>query len=1274
MARDIKGSKENLGFGHDLGNHLDERKADRWLDKALQNIEQDRGTSPHAKDILESKRRHGDAEKKEAFFLDDHFSFFESTMKKNAEEKCAADEDSQGRSSPRRTRIMNDEHLNADPRDSSSLGVLVMDPRTEDMDNVKDAFDKCLFAALNEPDTASAKNRADQSSGNSFLRLGQLVSPISDGVSIAPSVLPSRNQSKKASSALNRQQMTSNPEQASDLERDTSFEMLSINSFLVDENNDALDCSGGFPRVTLKDLDAENGASGRSSSFLNKVSRSGSSSLLSDTVSKSGSSSVLSDTVSKSDSSPSFSDTLSSSESSSVLGLRAEQTRHGNDTDAQGGRPESRSSAEDKTCLDKHVSAFGEKIQHTQADSEVYASRFFNEDGHISHLGFANRQFEEDASQKALKHLHPDDRFSMPSPEDDLRPVRFSTVNYVCDHLFIHENRKIFGRAFSCISRISELERMMQKIFEASTTLNPRLITLKAEYPFEVEMFLESILERCQQRAENITFYATCDREIYDSQSSCFRALIASRVGYSPDVRLTTERLVRSAAEIVDGCDKIWAQKTLFSAFGIEDCMISNGDLGHQSMDLCLAELFLKGIEHDAECGPVVVVLTHADKYRFDGWREVVEYLRNMHAPNVTLIICGDAVSEIEGTERLELGRIPDVAMRYYVSEIFSRAEALPEGFVDALVSKSLGSYTRLWHMLKILELRGMVKQQEKGISVQQDSAALVYVLPSDMAALAHEHFSSLSADQRYLCAVAAMMDMPFTLEDMSLILSLDTLEGEVPWFCNLRQEWVERVVRELVDVGEIQVMADAGRAVRYMLCDRDNARHIVSDLETTFVQAVHGCYAQILQRHNASDAEIAYHFEQAGMHKEAAHAWLKLAERRRRDYCNQTSLTILNHCLTYMSPQYGASFVALQRELGCLATHFGVFQMAYEHYSVMLRVAHLLRDTLQSVEAFIGVASSLLSLGNYSSAKEMMAYGMQLAEQLNQRPLLARCYRQMADIIFRAGDRGMLSESMRYVERANEIWRDLGDLPELAKTLSLSAEILMRRGELVRTREALSEAYYALKNSGMQLETPPALAVFAELSICENKYRDAAKYIQEGMEIVHKTDNRVHLVELLFKRAELNITMTNREAVREDLARLEEICQQHGCTPWLARLRIMTAEFDFSRKSFQKATKSIKAYFEVVTGLKNHYLTGLGYALSARLNFEVFKRELGRISLEKTDKLFRSSTSIFEGVGAWHKVAENLRCHAEFLDMSGQEAEARRCRERAEKVDPFCQ
>ena len=81
-----------------------------------------------------------------------------------------------------------------------------------------------------------------------------------------------------------------------------------------------------------------------------------------------------------------------------------------------------------------------------------------------------------------------------------------------------------------------------------------------------------------------------------------------------------------------------------------------------------------------------------------------------------------------------------------------------------------------------------------------------------------------------------------------------------------------------------------------------------------------------------------------------------------------------------------------------------------------------------------------------------------------------------------------------------------------------------------------------------------------------------------------------------------------------------------------------------------------------------------LGYSLSAELNFEVYKRNLSTVSLEKTEKLYLSATSLFESVGAWHEVARTLRLYGAFLEDQKRPEDASAAYKRADKVDPYSQ
>ena len=920
-----------------------------------------------------------------------------------------------------------------------------------------------------------------------------------------------------------------------------------------------------------------------------------------------------------------------------------------------------------ETVLDEN----GEKVEQ----GEVFATKFMRNGSKIS------------TNARVVNDLYPDKHApSLLSPgvsagaqlhPDDLASERrsMSNVDFVYDHLFMRDNRNILGFPLDCLGREDTIDGVFTEIVRSGGSENPCVFRIRSDYRFEEELFIDYILESCRDHLGG-AFYATCDVDIREDESSCLRTLLASRIGifntYSDEVK--TEHIINAATELFEAKDSTRAQNILFYAFGLSELVDkSNIENYGENLDHKLFELFLKAVARDASKGPVLIFLTHTDQRQYDGWREVVSQLKRLHASNVCVFVCGDASFEVEATETIELGPVPGDAISRYVSQVLKRYKTVPPNFANTIVSQSEGSFTRLWYIFKTLEVRG-VFSTDRAQPVIVDDGSLAQ-LQGSFNDLVMAHFGALTQEQSYLVTVASILGTPFKIDDISVVLALDPLPNEIPWFHDLRHRWTERIVQELVELGEIQRLHDEDTGLtRYMLSDMTGMRLLAQSLDATFSKAIHGCYAQLLLQHNPSDPQIGIHFEEAGMWSEAAQVWLKLAVRRRSDFYNITSLHLLNNCLRYIAPQHGEIFVSLQHELALLASRFGQFQTAQEHYNAMLRVAQLTRDPSGSVEAFIGLAMSLLRQGIHNDARDLLLFGLDLAERINDQKLVSDSYLGLAEIVFRTGSKGAFVGAMRYVERAIELYRSFGDLPSLAKTLGLSAEIYVVRGDLTRAKSALSEAYQAFKASGYWYEMPPVLAVLADVEMQQKNFVEAAKYIQEGMEIVEKTDDVCDIFNLTELRAKLNIILNRRDAVRVDIASLQSICAEHSFTPWNVRLRLLIAQFDFSRKSFQKTTKALSAFFDIATQLKNNLYLSRGYALSAQLNYEVFQLKVGQVSIEKTEKLFMTANSLFESIGAWHELAENQRRYADFLSLMNRPFEAVQFRERADRVDPFCQ
>ncbi len=907
-------------------------------------------------------------------------------------------------------------------------------------------------------------------------------------------------------------------------------------------------------------------------------------------------------------------------------------------------------------------------------NGEVFASKLLKKGRYISAVSHSSDMAAPvKPAGLPTSSLHPDDRNSGMSG--------YENADFVLEHLFVRDNRQFLGEHVSCVGREDALARMLDIMQSEKIKRYPRVVEIRAEHRMEAERFIEALVEQCRNAFSHLSLYATTSKNRDNTDATCLSTLLESRLGIQRafDISVKTERILRTVPELIDAEDKTWAQNVLFQTFDLDVLVKPENaiDRLEMSIDSQRFELFLKGLRHDAERGPVMVLITEAYHNRYDGWREVVSQIRKHRIANVCVVVCGEATSDVEVSECIELEPLSNEAMSKLANMALKRINNVPASAKVELIKRSHGRVAVFWHLLQILQIRGVIDMANK--TYVESKSDVLRDLPESYEELVAHHFELLTPDQAYLMTVASILGEPFKLEDISVVLALEPLPEEIPWFHDLRHDWTKRVLGELIELGDACEIVDTDSddqrvIVGYVVRDANGADQIAARTDESYTQAMHGCYAQLLSQHSATDLAVGRHFEAAGMWTEAIEFYLKLAETRLDDFFNVTSLHILNNCLNYAAPQYGPSFVLLQKLLATLATRFGQYPTAAEHYNAMLRVAQLMRDPLRSVEAFIGLSSALLAQGLYDEARDILLFGLKLAEQTNDKKLVARCYRGLAEIVFRTGAKGAIVGSMRYVERAIEIYRDISDLPELAKTLGLSAEIYVVRGDLKRAQSSLSEAYMAFKTEKRWFQIPPILAVLSDICIRRKNYREAIRHLREGFDIVRKTDDIAQLYRLICKHIELYIAIGNRDVVREDMEKLDALIAEHPYLPWIVETRLLKAQFDFSRSSFQKTTKALKAFFDVATQLKNMLLMSRAYALSARLNDEVYNRHLGQVSLEKTDKLFTSATHSLESIGAWHDAADNQRHYADYLDRLNRFEEAQKCRERANKVDPYCQ
>ena len=914
--------------------------------------------------------------------------------------------------------------------------------------------------------------------------------------------------------------------------------------------------------------------------------------------------------------------------------------------------------------------------KHIEGTGEVFVSKLMHEasavSAHQSEPSSKCSQFglpSRDAS--AETDLHPED---LRGELGTISPL----VQFAMDAMFHPHRCDLLGVDVEDIGlerTIFKLEEVLKSVVHAE---HPVTVSLHSTCGLSIERVTRKFLRQCAERHPRFQAYTT-GMAPDGVRHDLVTMLVASRVGCFPNApeEIRAEALGQSAEKLFEPQDLLWGTNILYVRYGLPRLLSNPNDAAtlavHNESDML--ELLLNIIQHDALHGPVVIAISQSCMGCGHAWRDILRQLQVLPSGNILILLTDcheEAITSLRDVETIEIPSYPPSELRALLYQVFSES-GLSMTLADVLISKCGTRFVDLRRLLCLVRERGLFQVLQN----THDAAEMQTVLkaiPSDAKLISDACYASFGQAQRRFLSVASLLGDSFYLADLIFVLSLEPLDGEIAWFRDLRAEWCIQVAHSLLHTGELILLyEDEVRGPRYNIPDAGLYRSRIQQIDPALIRRVSGCYAHLLERKEADDASIAEAFEKAHLWPEYTRYILKIAQKLGNAFYNRSAYAILQNCLSHIGPQHDSIYAELLRATIEQAMRLGKYDEACACAEILSRYGYLVQDPLCSCTAFLQLGTCLRMQGEYERAQDVLLFAIKHAETKHHDRLIAMGYHALAELVLDVGEKGALVNALRYAEKSLEISRKCGDLTSVAATQTLCGRIYMLRGEPLRAKTAANEAYQALTVSGRWYDTPWPLAVLAEScgALGESLPLD---YLENGFDIADKTGNVAQQFMLLTTRLKMTIHTLQRQAIRDDLAWMAEIIEKQPLLPWIAQYHYFVAQFDYSRKNFHKTSDALKIFFDYASKLGNTYLMSQGYALSAVLNFEVHRRKLSKISLDKTDKLYRTSTAAFESVGAWHEVAENLRHYASFLEHAGRTEEAENSIKRANKVDPYCQ
>ena len=816
-------------------------------------------------------------------------------------------------------------------------------------------------------------------------------------------------------------------------------------------------------------------------------------------------------------------------------------------------------------------------------------------------------------------------------------------------------------------------------LIDAHEATSPRCLWLRSASNEAIRHVIRGFLHRCGDRLDNFSCYTAVmpnDGKPMDMTT----ALVCSRLGCYPDELgdKKAERLVSHANTLFEQRDLRWGLDILLVRFGLSHLVLKHR--GGEAVQLesrnavDMLELLSVIVSRDAQQGPVVLVLPVEEGRTMRAWRDVLRALYALHVHDVLILLAGsdaDVNAVVSSIETIDIPPLTLAETRAILSKVLTGTR-ISAPTVALMAEKAGGRYENIRLLYAILRHRGWLKPAADG-EENPCIAPFVKQLGRSDESLQHAFVESLSQDQVEFLCHAALFGGTFALSDIVPLISLCALDGEDPWLRPKRAEWCARMARELTESGDlVEKTSENANETRYLIPNEEFWYDMAARRDLEHAQTFHGCCAHRLSHvDTALPCTVAYHYFEAGMIPEAVNAWMRCARVFAARFENASALELCDRCLSLSGPKFSQGYaeaLELRIELSC---RLGMYEAAEQLGRTLLSFLKFLGDDARSCQAMI-VHAHVCQMNNHGEdAQSFILLAVKIAEAAHDDDLIGKAYFGLAKWVFESGAKGAFVNGLRYAEKSLETRRRLGNLHDIAESQALCARIYMMRGEPARARTAASEAYHALSVSGFWYEAPCALTVIAESNAALNTGLPMDD-IERGFEIVQKTGNVEDRFQLIATRCFLLIGTLQRQAVRDDLDELFHMFETTPCESWRTWYLLLSAMFDFSRKNYKKTTQSLKLFFDSAQRNGNLYLLSCGYAMSAQVNLDVYKRQLGTVSIEKTEKLYLGATALFESIGAWHRVAESLRRYAEFLDYFHRPEDAMTARARAQKVDPY--
>ncbi|MBN2383184.1 protein kinase [bacterium] len=382
----------------------------------------------------------------------------------------------------------------------------------------------------------------------------------------------------------------------------------------------------------------------------------------------------------------------------------------------------------------------------------------------------------------------------------------------------------------------------------------------------------------------------------------------------------------------------------------------------------------------------------------------------------------------------------------------------------------------------------------DQGSSHPLDSAPLAFPLPETLTDLVRGRLQELPPESLSIVQTMALLGDEVAFELLALCLGTDET-GLV----DLCEFLIQRFILEYVKPGHIRFVHALFREVTSMLIPAEELASLHRTIAQSMEKTPTGTLAKIV-------GQIAWHWEQAGEHKQAKDYYLAAARIDRQNYDHANAARHYRRYLCLAEKQDCITFMAWRELIVDVLYAQGRVIEAQAELDTALRAAKAARMIVFEGQFRMWQGALFFHRGKVQKAEKQLNLAVQLLESINGNAYLGSAYNVQATLHFQ---QGRIELAFELMERALHLHRINGDRQAEGKTLGSMASMLCQRGLLEEGKEKLFEALALHREVGDLRSEGIALGNLAILAQEQGQFQEALQYCQQALTILREIGDR---------------------------------------------------------------------------------------------------------------------------------------------------------------------